>query len=67
MNLSTDSDSHQNKITKYIGDQLYTKQKNVAEVADGYKLAPQVCNTKKIQTMKLILWPISKLAERHSG
>jgi len=57
MNLSADSDSHWNKTTKYTGDQQYAKQKNVAEVADGYKLAPHitVCNTKKIQTMRLFL------------
>lgn len=67
MNLSTNSDSHQNKIRKYISDQQYAKQKNVAEVADGYKLAPHttVCNTTKIQTTKLSLWPVLKLVERH--
>lgn len=60
MNLSTSSNGHQNNVTpltKYIGDQEYAKQKNVAEVVDGYKLAPHttVCNTKKTQTVKLLL------------
>lgn len=68
MNLSTDSDIHWNKITKYISDEQYAKQKNMVEVADGYKLTPHITvwNTKKMQTIKLVLWPVSRLAETHS-
>lgn len=55
MNLSTDSNSPWNKITKYINDQQYAKQKKGAEVADAINqsLTPQSAILKKSKQCNL--------------